>query len=139
MRIVISKFLKINYQSGYLGEKNQNKFFSIDERLINYIEGQQVWLIEIIDNIEKDFLLEAVFNRDESSIKKYISMYIETGNNICSDGWATYNYLDNELSGYHHYRHVHGGGCICSLNIPYRNNLGSNKIQNKRELSYYFT
>ena len=40
---IISKFLKINYQSGLLGEKNQNKYFSIDETLINHIEGKQVW------------------------------------------------------------------------------------------------
>lgn len=64
----------------------------------------------MIDNIEKDFLIEAVFNRDQNTIKQFISMYVISGNNICSDGWTAYNYLDNPLSGYYHYRHVHGGG-----------------------------
>lgn len=67
-------------------------------------------MIGIIDNIEKYFCLEAVLNRDENTIKKFINIYVESGNNICSDGWAAYNYLDNPLSGNHHYRHSHGSG-----------------------------
>ena len=39
----------------------------------------------IIDNIEKDFRLETVFNRDENTIKQFISMCVDSGNNICCD------------------------------------------------------
>ena len=37
-------------------------------------------------------------------------MYVEVGNNVCIDGWTAYNYLDDPLSGYHHYSHIHGDG-----------------------------
>ena len=43
IRRVISKYLKIEYQSNFLGELNANKYFSFDESLINHIDGKQVW------------------------------------------------------------------------------------------------
>ena len=50
IRRVIAKYLKIEYQSNFLGEQNANKYFSVDESLINHIDGKQVWLLGIIDN-----------------------------------------------------------------------------------------
>jgi len=67
-----------------------------------------VWLLGIIDNASKDFRLEAVFNRDEITIKSFISRNVEIGNNIVSDDWSSYDYLDNNFSGYSHIKHVHG-------------------------------
>ena len=105
---VISKYLKIEYQSNFLGELNANKYFSVDESLINHIDGKQVWLLGIIDNSSKDFHLEAVFNRDAITIKSFISKNVEIGNNIVSDCYSLYNYLDNNNVGYNHIRHIHG-------------------------------
>lgn len=51
-----------------LGEKDENKYFSIDESLISHLGGKIVWLLGVIDNIKKEFLLEASFKRDETTI-----------------------------------------------------------------------
>lgn len=77
-----------------MGELNANKYFSVDESLINRIDGKQVWLLGIIDNASKDFCFQAVFNRDAITIKSFISKNVEIGNNMVSDGYSSYNYLD---------------------------------------------
>ena len=72
--------------------------------------GKKVWLFGIIDNIKKDFGLEASFKRDETTIKAFISKFVEKGNTICTDGWQAYSFLGNPHSGYIHITHVHSSG-----------------------------
>ena len=67
-----------------------------------------MWLLGIIDIASKDFRLEVVLNRDELTIKSFISKNIEIGNNKVSDGCSSYVYLDNNNSGYNHIRHILG-------------------------------
>lgn len=69
-------------------------------------------MLGIINNSTKEFRIEASFERDTPTIKKFISKYVETGNNIVSDGWSSYNYLDNINSGYLHIKHIHGAGAF---------------------------
>ena len=59
MRIIICKTLKIEYQSSLLGNENEGKYYSVDETLINHIEGRQIWLLGICDNNTKEFGIEA--------------------------------------------------------------------------------
>lgn len=126
-----------------MGEKNENKYFSVDESLINHIDGKQVCLLGIIDNASKYFRLEAVFNRDEITIKSFISKNVEIGNNIVSDGWSSYDYLDNNNVGYNHIRHIHGrrdfGIGIQKTSHVERKYLASDQIKIKRILSCYTT
>ena len=56
------KYLKIEYQSNPLGEKDGNKYFSADESLINHYKGRQIWLLGICDNITKNFRIETSYN-----------------------------------------------------------------------------
>ena len=77
--------MKISYQNNMLGEKDERKYFSIDESLISHLGGKQAWLLGTIDNSKKDFRIEALFKRDESAIKAFISIFVEKGNTICSD------------------------------------------------------
>lgn len=46
--------------------------------------------------------------RDEDIIKTLIKRFIPEGNNIVWDGWASYNWLDEENSGYSHFKYIHG-------------------------------
>ena len=48
-------------------------------------------------------------DRSEATLKKFIMKYIEEGNTIITDGWAGYNFLNNNPS-YNHITHIHGGG-----------------------------
>lgn len=90
-----------------LGDENKNGFFAVDESLFGHIEGKQLWLLGIINN---DFRIEPTYKRNIEDLKKFISKQVAKGNNICTDGWQEYDYLDDPQSGYHRYRHNHGGG-----------------------------
>ena len=42
MRIIIFKYILIDYESVYLGYENKNKYFSIDECNILFIDNNQI-------------------------------------------------------------------------------------------------
>ena len=110
MRKIITKYLKILYQSERLGYKDLHKNFSVDESLINHSENRKIWLLGACDNETKEFRIEAAYTRDTATLKEFINTFIEPGNNIITDGWAGYNFLDQPNSGYIRYAHNHGGG-----------------------------
>ena len=91
-------------------------------------------MIGIIDNIEKDFHIDTVFNRDENTIKRFISMYVDSGNNnAVSDGLA-YNYIDNQLSGFHHYRA--NGSCDFWIGVQSKSQIIWEQIKSKIKENY---
>ena len=52
-------------------------------------------------------------------MKEFITKYIPRGNNIITDGFSAYNFLNYNNSGYRHFRHIHGGGIlVLELNLP---------------------
>ena len=107
---IITKYMKILYQSERLGYKDQHKNFSVDESLINHFENRQIWLLGACDNETKEFCIEAVYNRDTETLKEFIIIFTEPGNNIITDGSAGNNFLDHPNSGYIRYAHNQGGG-----------------------------
>ena len=79
--------------------------------MFGHTNGNQNWLLGIVDNSNHDdFRIDFAATRDTDSIKAFISKHVKKGNNICTDGWSGYNYLDQFNSGYHRFRHNHGGG-----------------------------
>jgi len=110
MRKIICKALKIDYQSSLLGHENEGKYYSVDETLINHIDGKQIWLLGICDNKAKEFRIEASYNRDMETLREFINAYVKKGNYIITDGWPAYSFLDHPDSGYRRIQHIHGGG-----------------------------
>ena len=110
IRKVICKSLKIEYQSTLLGNENEWKYYSADESLINHYNGKQIWLLGICDNNTKEFRIEASYDRDAETLKEFITSFVKKGNNIITDGWAGYSFLDEPGSGYRRIPHIHGGG-----------------------------
>ena len=109
IRKIIARYYRIIYQAEYLSERDSNSFFSIDESLFTHLkDGTQIWVIRIIDNQKKDFLIEATKNRDLESLKTFLVNYIEQGNTIICDGWSGYQFIDT-LVGYTWITHIHGG------------------------------
>lgn len=68
LRDVINKYMKLIYESDKISTKNNRDYFSADESLINHKNNQQLWLIGIINNITKEFRIEASFNRDSNTL-----------------------------------------------------------------------
>ncbi len=86
IRKTITKYLKVYYQRETFGEEDANRYFSFDESLINHINGRQIYLIELTDNITKEFRYEFVENRDTNILKYFITSYVNKGNHIVTDG-----------------------------------------------------
>lgn len=59
---------------------------------------------------DKQFRVEATYERDANTIKKFITKHVDKGNFIITDGWSAYNFLENSDSGYVHIKHNHGRG-----------------------------
>ena len=72
--------------------------------------GEPVWILGIINNTNKDFRLEIANSRDTNTIKAFISWHVKKGNKICTDGWPSYDYLNEPDSGYIRYKHNHDRG-----------------------------
>jgi hypothetical protein len=53
----------IVYASKPLGELNSGRYYSVDESLFNHIVDKQIWVLGIINNVTKNFRLEASLNR----------------------------------------------------------------------------
>lgn len=48
---------------------------------------QQVWLLGMTDNINKDFRVKSSFNRDTETMKAFITQYIDKDNQIVTNAW----------------------------------------------------
>ena len=68
--------------------------------------GQQEWVIGLIDIENKNIRLELVNQRTTEIIKKIIIHHIGKNNTIITDGWESYQWLSE--SDYHHIVHVRG-------------------------------
>jgi len=100
IRTVFKKYYSLVYQSEIFGETNSHKYFSVDESLFCTDENKkQIWVLGIIDNISKDFLLDIAYERNQNILKSFIKNYIKSGNTIVCDGWSGYAFLDN-IEGY---------------------------------------
>ena len=71
-------------------------------------KGIQICFLGIIDTESKDFRIEPVLNRDAETLKQFITRYVAKGNFIITDGWAGYDFLDINDSGYTRKKHAHG-------------------------------
>ena len=63
-----------------------------------------------IDNTNRNFRLEASYQRDRATLEKFIRMKIEEGNHIITDSWLGYNFMNSPNSGYIHISHNHRNG-----------------------------
>ena len=58
----------------------------------------------------KDFRIEGTYTCDAVTLEKFITLNIETGNNIVTDGRSGYAFLDAPDSNFRRFSHNHGGG-----------------------------
>ena len=91
-----------------MGRENENKYYSMDESLFTHdVNGQKLWLLGFTDNLKKDFHTALTKNSDADTLEKFIRRMIPEGNNIVTDGWAGYNWMDSDDSGYRRYQNIH--------------------------------
>ena len=71
-----------------LDKEKKNDFFAVDESLFGQVDGNQFWMIGIINNKDRDFQIEPTFTWNIADLKNFISKYVAKGNSICTNGWA---------------------------------------------------
>ena len=96
----------LNYKTDIFAEENKWGYYAAEESLFTHINNKQIWVLDIIIPITKEFRIFATLNRDTPVIKNFIKKFIPPGNNIIIDRWSFYNWLNN--SSYHRLEHNHG-------------------------------
>ena len=140
IRNIIDNYLKFEYQLSSLADENEKGYFSIDESLIAHKNGKQIWLLGIIYNSTKDFRMEGTYERATDCIQKFICCNLKKGNNIITDGFVSYNFLDRINSGYTHIKHIHGGGNFgfgCESTSHIESIWSQLKEKKKKNILYY--
>ena len=94
MRNCIERYMHVVYNSEYISERNKFQNFSVDESLFGHINNKQIWILGSINTQTKEFRLEPTYDRTTETIKKFITFYIKTGNYINTDGFSSYDFLD---------------------------------------------
>ena len=79
--------------------------------------GTQVWVLGIINNITKNFVIQASISRDSSTLKKFVKEFIQPENALVHDCWAGYNFIRESVD-YEDISHNHSNGPFGS-NILY--------------------
>lgn len=80
----------------------------MDESLFVKINGIKKWIIVARNNKTWNIRVEVLETRSENDIRLFISNHIKNNNNIITDGWSSYSFLDNPNSNYTHETFVHG-------------------------------
>ena len=108
VRKYIAHYLKEVYMTP-LKESNLGKYVAVNESLFCHNHGyEQIWLIGLINTRNKNFRIEAVKSRDSHILEKIIRHHVGTGNNVVTDRWGAYNWMNSHNSGYNRIIHIHG-------------------------------
>ena len=91
-----------------LAEANLGEYVAVDESLFCHNHGhEQIWLIGLINTRNKNFRIEAVKIRDSHILEKIIRHHVGKGNNVVTDRWGVYNWINSHNSGYNRIIHIH--------------------------------
>ena len=137
-RNIIYKYMHLVYETENIGDANKNEFYSADESLITHHNNKQIWLLGVINNTTKNFRIIGSFNRDASTLSRFIKKFVRTGNQIVTDSWGGYNWIDSAESGYQHIKYNHGLGLFGSgLQSTSHMEAVWNIIKSKIKNTYY--
>lgn len=64
--------------------------------------------MNIVNTNSKEFRIVATTSRGGAILKKFITKFVPPGNNIVTNDWTGYNFLND--NGYIRYEHSHGAG-----------------------------
>ena len=107
-RQCIAHYLKDFYKFHKLGKSTGGSNISMDESDFVDIKGVKILVIGVKNNKTGNIRIDLYRTRNENDIKNFINNHIKINNNIITDGWPSYNYLDLPNSGYTHERFIHG-------------------------------
>ena len=107
-RNIIAHYLKDFYRFHRLGKEQGGSNISMDESLFTHINGEKIWVVGARNNKTKNIRLDIFKTRNQEDLKIFINNHIKKNNNIITDGWSGYNFLDSDYAEYDHEVYVHG-------------------------------
>ena len=76
----------MQYATDVFAEEKAWEYYSADESLFTHIKGKQIWVLNIINTINKKYTISITLSRDTPYLKKFITIYVSPGNNIITKG-----------------------------------------------------
>ena len=111
IRQMLANYMKDKYRNFPIGgDPDTNKVVALDETLIVHINGEQKWLVGAIETVSRKIRLDILPERNSQNLEIFVKNHILPGTTIVTDGWAGYNFLDNEESVWPHEIYNHGAG-----------------------------
>ncbi len=111
MRKLIAEYLYNIYNTENISTNNGHNIYAIDESMFNHHSNEQLCVVWIVCSTNKSlFRCNYTKVRNSDYLQRFIAKYLFTGNNICSDGWVGYNFLNNDNSPYYYMTFNHGAG-----------------------------
>lgn len=121
IRNEIKTYYSISYKSEEFSSIGANEFYGIDESMFTHLKDRtQVWILGIINNVTKNFVIQPTISRDSNTLKKFVKQFIQPGNILVNDCWAGYNFI-RVSNNYKDISHNHSNGSFGS-GIPYMSN-----------------
>ena len=96
------------YWLNKLGKVQGWSNINIDESMFTHSNGNKIWVVGAVNNETRNIRCDIFYTRNTADMKLFINNHIKKENNIITDGWSAYNFLDNNNSHYYHEVHVHG-------------------------------
>ena len=68
-------------------------------------KGMNVWVVGLVERATNQVIMYHVEDRSEEAMKSIIQNYVERGSSIYTDGWASYNWMND--AGYEHFKLIY--------------------------------
>ena len=104
----MAHYLKDYYRFNKLGRRNGGSLISMDESNFIDIDGIKFWIIGAKNNITNNIRIDMFKTHTEEDVKLFIYNHIKPQNTIITDGWPSYNFLNNIEYPYLYEVHVNG-------------------------------
>ena len=109
-RRAFAHYLKDIYRLYKLGKTEGGSMISVDESYFVKQNGTKIWVLGAKNNKTSKIRLDIFKSRTETDCKTFITNHINEQNTIITDGWVSYQFLDDPNSNYVHEIHRHGPG-----------------------------
>ena len=94
---MIANYIKDKYRKYPIGgDPDTHKVVALDERLIIHINGEQQWLVGTIETVSRKIRIDILPARNAQNLEIFVKSHILPGTTIVTDGWAGYNFLEND-------------------------------------------
>lgn len=113
IRKSVAEYTKDKYMGNKIGggtSESDSRICAIDESLFTHVEGQQTWVVGVIDTKNKAKRFDVINERNSENLKVFITNNLLPGTHITHNNWPAYNFLNDINLGYTHEFHSHGGG-----------------------------